>query len=172
MEKEEPIYLVEYDKSWPTKFLAEKELIQATLDEWIVGDIEHVGSTSIPDLTAKPIIDIMVGVKELKKAKACIPILEGINYLYSPYKADRMHWFCKPSRAHREFHLTLIEPTHPEWQARIAFRDYLRDHSEVANEYLKLKVELAAKFKNDREAYTERKGDFVKRIVNMALAVR
>jgi len=170
MKNEEPVYLIKYKANWPVKFESEKELIRITLGSWIVGGIEHVGSTSVPGLTAKPIIDIMVGIKELQEAKACIPILEKINYLYSPYKADRMLWFCKPSFAHREFHLTLIESTHPEWKARIAFRDYLREHSGVADEYVNLKEELAAKFQNDREAYTESKEAFIKRIVSRALS--
>ena len=79
-----------------------------------------------------------------------------------------MHWFCKPSPEHREFHLYLIEPTNPEWSARIAFRDYLRSHPETAQEYTELKTKLATQFKDDREAYTKGKTEFIKSIVSLA----
>ena len=111
----------------------------------------------------------MVGVKNLQEAKACIPILEKIGYLYAPYKSDRMHWFCKPSLEHREYHLYLIEPTHSEWKGRIAFRDYVKKHPNTAQEYVSLKKDLAIKFKDDREAYTEGKADFIQTVVEKAL---
>lgn len=169
MSEEEPIRLEDYNSGWISKFAAEKELLQNTLGSRVSGGIEHVGSTAVPALIAKPIIDIMVGVEELEKARECIPLLEKIGYLYAPYKTDRMHWFCKPSLQRREFHLYLIEPSHPEWKARIAFRNYLSSHPETAAEYAALKKELAAKFEHDREAYTDGKSNFIKSIVEKAL---
>ena len=148
--KEEPI------------LLDERTLIQKTLGDWVVGGVEHVGSTSVPGMTAKPIIDIMVGVKSLQESKACIPLLEEIGYGYADYKKEIMHWFCKPSPMHREFHLYLMEYGAPEWKERIKFRDILRSDSAVAAEYINLKQDLASKFHNDREAYTEAKAEFVK----------
>lgn len=163
------IHLEEYNPSWQAKFASEKKLIEQALASWISGDIEHVGSTAVSGLIAKPIIDIMVGVKNLEEAKACIPLLEKIGYVYAPYRTDRMHWFCKPSPEHREYHLYLIEPAHPEWKARIAFRDYLREHPETAKEYAALKENLARQYENDREAYTEGKAAFVKSIVDKVI---
>lgn len=167
---EEAVHLVEYSSNWPKKFATERHLIEQTLGSWIDGGINHVGSTSIPGMTAKPIVDIMVGVKSLEKAKDCIPLLESIGYCYAPYKADIMHWFCKPSPERREYHLYLMEPTSYEWRARLGFRDYLRTHSDIAQDYIKLKQSLANKYRNNREAYTKAKESFVQDITKKALS--
>lgn len=167
--KDQSIYLVPYDSSWPEKFQKEKELIEKTIREYITGGIHHVGSTAIPGLSAKPIIDILVGVESLEKSRPCIKILEKINYCYYPYKEKYEHWFCKPSSEHRTHHLHLMVRDSPEFKAKIAFRDYLISQSETVTEYEVLKRDLAKKFKNDREGYTEAKTDFVKEIVRKAL---
>jgi GrpB-like predicted nucleotidyltransferase (UPF0157 family) len=169
MTTEESIYLKDYDPKWPIKFEAEKQLIKNTLGSGITGGIHHVGSTAVPNLRGKPIIDIMVGVEKLEPAKAFIPLLEKVAYVYFPYKPEIMHWFCKPSPAHREFHLYLMEPSSPQWKGRLLFRDQLREHPETAKKYLILKEDLAAKFQNDREAYTQGKTDFVKSVVGEEL---
>lgn len=75
---DDTIHLVSYDPAWPDKFDKEKRLVEQTLDSWINGAVNHVGSTSIPGIAAKPIIDIMVGVKNLEEAKACIPLLRAV----------------------------------------------------------------------------------------------
>lgn len=164
-----PIELVDYDAAWPVKFAAEKKLLLSSLRPWLVGSIEHVGSTAIPGLRAKPVIDIMVGVETLSESRDAIPVLEKLGYQYWPYKADVMHWLCKPSDEFRTHHLHLIPCNSALWQARLAFRDYLRRDAAAAAEYATLKDELAAKCRNDREAYTEGKTDFVQRIVARAL---
>jgi GrpB-like predicted nucleotidyltransferase (UPF0157 family) len=169
MAPEETVHIVPYDPSWPEKFAIEKNLVEETLGSWIAGGVHHVGSTAIPGMSAKPIIDIMVGVKNLNGAKACIPFLEQIQYCYYPYKPDEMIWFCKPSPYKRTHHLYIMEVSHPEWKARIAFRDYLKNHPEAKEEYRKLKTQLAEKYSTDREAYTESKTEFVKMIVSKSL---
>lgn len=168
-QKEEGVHIVKYDPSWPDKFESERKLVEQTLGEWIAGGIHHVGSTSVPNLSAKPIIDIMVGVKNLEEAKACIPLLETIQYCYFPYKSDQMIWFCKPSPYKRTHHLYLMETSHPQWAARLAFRDYLKTHKEEKKTYEQLKISLAEKFRDDREAYTDAKTEFVKSVVQKAL---
>ena len=169
MQKEEPIHLVAYDPTWPSKFEAEQRLIEETLGPWIFGGLHHVGSTAIPGLAAKPIIDIMVGVRNLEEATPCLDLLAKLQYCYYPYKAAQMHWFCKPSPHRRTHHLYLMVPTHPQWQARLAFRDYLRSHADALAEYQSLKMRLAEKFREDREGYTEAKTRFVQSIVAKAL---
>ena len=154
------VYIEPYNPEWPKKFAAEKGVIEETLGSWIVGGVHHVGSTSVPGLPAKPIVDIQVGVKNLEEARACIPLLESVGYCYAPYR-PYIHWFCKPSPTHREFHVQLMEPTHEKWGARLAFRDYLRTHPATAKEYAVLKEKLAEKFRDDREGYTESKGQFI-----------
>jgi GrpB-like predicted nucleotidyltransferase (UPF0157 family) len=165
-----PVVLVPYDPAWPARFESERALLEAALDGWIYGGIEHVGSTSVPGLAAKPIIDIMVGVREREEARGAFSALTGLGYLYAPYKTDFMHWFCKPSVAVRTHHLYLMEKDHPEWCAHIAFRDHLRAHPETAKAYEQLKRGLAERFHNDREAYTRAKGKFVAEVVTAALA--
>mgnify|MGYP001794722194 CR=1 FL=1 len=166
---DEQIKIIPYDSSWPAKFEKEKKLIENTIGEFIHGGIHHIGSTSIPNLSAKPIIDILVGVESLEKSKPCIELLSKIHYQYSPYKPDIEHWFCKPSPEHRTHHLHLIAAGHPEFKARLAFRDYLRTHEDAKSNYEKLKLRLAEEFRNDREAYTQAKGQFVKAILTKAL---
>ena len=132
---EESIFLVSYDPSWPEKFQKEKKLLEETMGGYITGGIHHVGSTAIPGLSAKPIIDILVGVESLEKSRPCIKILEKINYCYYPYKEKYEHWFCKPSPEHRTHHLHLMVTDSPEFQAKIAFRDYLISHPEEIQKY-------------------------------------
>jgi GrpB-like predicted nucleotidyltransferase (UPF0157 family) len=166
---EESIFLVPYNPLWPEKFQKEKKLIEETIGDYIAGGIHHVGSTAIPGLSAKPVIDILVGVESLDKSRPCIKILEKIHYVYFPYKEKYEHWFCKPSPEHREFHLHIMPADSAEFKAKIAFRDYLISHPEEKNRYESLKKELVGKFRNDREAYTDAKTDFVKKVVTKAL---
>lgn len=169
MPKDEAVTLVSYDPTWPDKFEKEKKLIEQTIGSYCTGGIYHIGSTAIPGLSAKPIIDILVGVTSLEKSQPCIDLLAQIQYQYFPYKADREHWFCKPSSYHRTHHLHLIATTHPEFKAKLVFRDYLISHQKEKEEYEKLKKKLAAHFRNDREAYTKAKAIFVQKIVAKAL---
>ncbi len=169
MNKDEAIHLVPYNPQWKSKFEDEKNVIEKILRAWVNEGIHHVGSTSIPGLAAKPIIDIMVGVESLAQSKECIELLAQIDYCYAPYRTNIMHWFCKPSPEHRTHHLYLMEPTNPEWKARLAFRNYLRDNASARMEYETLKLRLSKKHKFDREAYTAAKTEFVARIVKIAL---
>ncbi len=166
---EQPVHVVPYDASWPSRFEQERAILDRTIGSWIVGTIEHVGSTAVPGVPAKPVIDIMVGVESLEASRDTIPVLAKIEYCYFPYRADLMHWFCKPSPSFRTHHLHLIPFRNRLWIERLAFRDYLRSHAEVAVEYAELKQRLAEQYRFDREAYTEAKTPFVERIVKLAL---
>lgn len=164
-----PIELADYDPNWPAKFAAERDLLGEALKPWTNGPIEHVGSTAIPGIRAKPVIDIMVAVSDLPSSRPALPVLETLDYQYWPHRAEVMHWFCKPSDAFRTHHLHLIPIGSPLWCARLAFRDYLRGHQATADEYVALKEDLAARFRHDREAYTDGKQSFVERVVELAL---
>jgi GrpB-like predicted nucleotidyltransferase (UPF0157 family) len=166
---EEPVSLVPYDPEWPRRFEDERARLASVLDPWLAGPIEHIGSTAIAGLTAKPIIDIMAGVRDLPSSlDACVP-LGALEYQYFPYRADVMHWFCKPSPVWRTHHLHLVPVTSPLWAERLAFRDHLRRSASARAEYAALKLALAARHPFDREAYTDAKGPFVGRIVARAL---
>jgi GrpB-like predicted nucleotidyltransferase (UPF0157 family) len=166
---DQAVVLHPYDPAWPARFESEATLLTRALAPWITGGVHHVGSTAVPGLAAKPIIDIMVGVRTLEDGRAAFPTLAALGYLYSPYNGDIMHWFCKPSIEVRTHHLYLMEKDHREWRAHIAFRDYLRAHPETAEAYEKLKRELAERFRDDREAYTRAKGEFVAEVVTIEL---
>jgi GrpB-like predicted nucleotidyltransferase (UPF0157 family) len=167
---DEPVHVVPYDSDWPQRFVAERELLAAALGRWLVGPIEHVGSTAVPGLAAKPVIDIMAGVGTLDDSRPAIPVLERLQYCYSDYRSDVMHWLCKPSPARRTHHLHLVPFRSPLWVERVAFRDYLRGHAETALEYEHLKQQLAERFRFDREAYTDAKTNFISRVVKAALS--
>jgi GrpB-like predicted nucleotidyltransferase (UPF0157 family) len=166
---EAPVEIVPYDPAWPAMFRQEAEDLRRAIGRWLAGPIEHIGSTAIPGLGAKPVIDIMAGVESLDASRPAIAAAAALGYCYFPYQADRKHWFCKPSPAMRTHHLHLIPVDSPEWRRPIAFRNYLRAHPEVAAEYEALKRRLAVTFKHDREAYTEAKTPFIDEITEKAI---
>jgi GrpB-like predicted nucleotidyltransferase (UPF0157 family) len=153
-------------------FEQERSLLRRELDEWLTGSIEHVGSTAIPGLAAKPVIDIMAGVESLAASGGAIAAASRIGYVHFPYRPDVMHWFCKPSPAFRTHHLHLVPFNSREWIERLAFRDYLRRDSTAAAEYAALKHKLAIAFEFDRESYTDAKGPFIRRVIELALPAR
>ena len=153
--KRAPVELTEYDPGWPAKFEAEKSILMETIGEWFFGRVEHVGSTAVPGLVAKPIIDIMFGVKSLEASRPAIDVRVRNGYEYSPYKTAVMYWFCKPSDAFRTHHLHLIPFASLLWHERIKFHDLLRLDPALANEYAALKKQLTARYRQDRETYTE-----------------
>ena len=169
---EASVEIVSYDPSWPGRFDEETKELRRALAPWLVGPIEHIGSTAIPGLAAKPVIDIMAGVETLDASRPAIAALVDLGYCYAPYRENSEHWFCKPSPAFRTHHLHLIPFESREWHDAIAFRDYLRAHSQIALEYEDLKRRLAQKYHFDREAYTEAKGPFIARITGVALRER
>ena len=142
-------------------FKAEQGLLESILRPWRSGPIEHVGSTAVDGLCAKPVIDIMVGVTSLTRSEPAKEILRENGYQYAEYKIDVMHWFCKPSFAMRTHHLHLVPFGSPLWHERLAFRDALRADSTLAAEYAALKQDLARSFEFDREAYTDAKTPFI-----------
>jgi GrpB-like predicted nucleotidyltransferase (UPF0157 family) len=164
--REAPVEIVAYDPTWPDAFEAEKRRLSQALWSWLVGEIEHVGSTAVPGLVAKPVIDVMVPVESLEASRPAIDFMVQSGYTYFPYRPDVMHWFCKPSAAHRTHHVHLVPLGSPLWHDRLAFRDALRESTTLATEYARLKEALAAKYKFDREAYTEAKGPFVEKILS------
>ena len=161
MRREAPIEIASYSTEWPALFAAEAAILKSALVTWLVGEPEHIGSTAVPGLAAKPVIDIMAPVATLQDSLGAIEVLQDYGYLYFPYKQNQMHWFCKPSPELRTHHLHLVPVDSQLWRERLAFRDVLRSDKALATRYEKLKHELAAKFRDDREAYTEGKSSFI-----------
>jgi len=161
-----PVELVPYDSAWPAKFETERDVLATILKPWIIGKIEHIGSTAVPELTAKPVIDIMAPIRTLESSRAAIEAATGIGYVYYPYKAEVMHWFCKPSPSYRTHHLHLVPLSSPLWEQRLLFRDALRHSQALAAEYAQLKLRLAQQYRTDREAYTEGKTPFIQHVLS------
>jgi GrpB-like predicted nucleotidyltransferase (UPF0157 family) len=101
MHGQPPIIIEPYDPAWPAKFEAERETLAAVLSPWLVGPIEHIGSTAVPGLPAKPVIDIMGAVRDLTSSRSVIGAVLPLRYCYFDYMAEVMHWFCKPSDIER-----------------------------------------------------------------------
>jgi GrpB-like predicted nucleotidyltransferase (UPF0157 family) len=156
-----PVRIEPYDPKWPGLFETERDLLARVLEPWLVGRIEHVGSTAVPGLPAKPVIDIMAPVAGLESSRAAVAALEPFGYCYAPYKAEVEHWFCKPSPEFRTHHLHLVPMDSKLWIDCLAFRDLLVSDASVAKAYAALKYRLAADHRNDRERYTAEKSPFI-----------
>lgn len=166
---EASIQLEAYNPSWPAAFQAERDLLWPVLEPWLAGSIEHVGSTAVPGLSAKPVIDIMAPVKDLQSSRPAVRELQGLGYRYAPYKTDVMHWLCKPSAELRTHHLHLVPLNSRLWIERLAFRDLLIADPAVAKDYAALKHRLAAAYGHDRERYTDEKGPFIETVLRGAV---
>lgn len=164
-EPDEPIRLAPYDPAWPERFAAERQALDDAIGPWATGGIHHVGSTAVPGLEAKPVIDILIGVDSLETSRACFEPLAKLNYLYAPYRTDEMHWFCKPHPSRRTHHLHLIPTDSQRFRDELAFRDRLRRDPQTAAEYVALKRDLAQRFTDDRESYTEAKAKFIQHVL-------
>lgn len=164
-----PIELTAHDCAWPARFLAERDALMEALQPWLAGPPEHIGSTAIPGLAAKPVIDIMAPVLSLAASEAAIPRAAALGYVHYPYRPDVMHWFCKPAPEHRTHHLHLVPIGSLLWREQLAFRDALRASAALREEYQELKTGLAQQHRHDREAYTEAKAPFIRRVLAMKL---
>jgi GrpB-like predicted nucleotidyltransferase (UPF0157 family) len=164
-----PVEIVDYDPAWVGQFCVERQRLSFALSDWLIGVPEHVGSTAVPGLSAKPVIDIMAPVDSLEASVAAVAAASRIGYVHFPYKPELMHWFCKPSPERRTHHLHLVPLDSRLWRERLAFRDALRASADLRDEYGALKLQLASKHRHDREAYTDAKAPFVSRVLATVL---
>jgi len=146
-------------------FETERALLQAVLSVWLTGDIEHIGSTAVPEVVAKPIINIMAPVADLTTSVEAIEAVKNLGYVYYPYKSAVMHWFCKPSPHFRTHHLHIVPHDSLLWKERLIFRDALRHTQKLFAEYAALKLHLSHLFRRDRDAYTAAKEPFIARVL-------
>jgi GrpB-like predicted nucleotidyltransferase (UPF0157 family) len=156
------VVIVDYNPEWPRLFEEEKLRLRTALSP-SVGIIEHMGSTSVPGLGAKPIIDIMVGVKDKAEADLFQRKLEPAGYLDITPEPDDTEWFYCLGRGTRElyYHVHLVVEESLHWRRQLAFRDHLRENPGVAAEYDELKRQLADDYGEDRIGYTEAKTEFI-----------
>lgn len=167
---DQAVDIVRYDPSWPALFAAEQAKLARLLHPWLAAPAEHIGSTSIPGLAAKPVVDILAPVNSLAQAQTAIAVLEGDGWLFwagDPNRDYRL-WFLRPRPEARTHHLHVIQHDHPEAVALIAFRDALRGDAELSRSYADLKADLAVRHRNNRNAYTNAKARFVGEVLKSA----
>ena len=165
-----PLVIADYNPEWPSMYEEEKALILKAIGHIIAG-IEHIGSTAIPGLGAKPIIDIMIGLHRLDDAAECIPPLEALGHKYHPEFEDQVperRFFRKGPDEARTHHIHMVELASQFWNDRLLFREYMRTHEEDAMLYLLMKKELAVRFGSNRRGYSDAKASFVAAILSKA----
>ena len=167
----EPIIIVDYKREWPKEYAREAARILGAIGNKALR-VEHIGSTAVPGLGAKPIIDIMLAVGVISDAHECIAPLQSIGYEYTPYPdfPERLFFRDGPMGA-GPHHLHATEIRSGFWEEKLLFRDFLRAHAEVAQEYFLLKRRLAKRHGADRdkyEPYTEAKTSFIESVLARA----
>ena len=156
----EEVALIPYDPAWAGQFAAEARLIQGALGGLAV-EIEHIGSTAVPGLSAKPVIDILVTVRRLEDAAACIAPLQKLGYTFIDYPQNTERRFFRKGLT-RTHHLHIVEQGHPEQRDHLDFRDALRSDVQLLADYQALKTGLAERYRHDRARYSEMKTAFVR----------
>lgn len=166
------VQLQAYDPDWAAEFEQEKQRLLDVFGDKLIA-IEHIGSTSVPGLSAKPIIDIIAAVNSFDELEDFIEPLQKLGYEYMPERmfSDRK-FFPKGPHSNRTHHLNLVlKDDVDQWESPLLFRDYLRNHQEVRDEYAQLKSSLAEKYNGNREKYTKSKNDFIQKVLRIASQV-
>ncbi len=163
-----PITVVDYNPAWPALFAQEQHAVAGALGSMVIA-IEHVGSTAVPGLAAKPIIDLLATVADLEQARSTmvIPLAElGYVHLadYEAWLPDQM-LFRKSTQGTWTHHLHVMEPGSPRWVELVLIRDYLRGHSDAVAAYTELKRSLASSHGDDIAGYREGKAPFLRAIL-------
>ena len=157
---------------WQSLFGSEAKLLRESVEKYVAA-IEHIGSTAVSGLEAKPIIDIPVGVRKFAEAEKCAAPLTEIGYEYKVEQGIAGRFYFRKGNADvSTHHLQIVEMTGDFWRTHLLFRDYLRQHPNAARDYGKLKRELSAKYKHNRPASAAAKAVFIERILKKADAAR
>lgn len=152
---------------WADAFAKERARILAAIGQHIVG-VEHVGSTAIPPVPAKPILDIMVGVQDFEEARVCVEAMVALGYTYRGQNGvPRRHYFVKGRT--RTHHVHMVEVQSNDWRSTLRFRDLLRARPELAREYANEKERLVRQHSRDREEYQREKGKVVEKLLSEAV---
>jgi GrpB-like predicted nucleotidyltransferase (UPF0157 family)/predicted kinase len=160
----EEVALVPYDPAWPLLFETEKENIGAVLGDRIT-EIHHIGSTAIPGLAAKPVIDILLVVPKLDDVIECIGPLSDLGYAFIDYAQNTERRFFRKG-VPRTHHVHIVAQGNAELHDHLAFRDALRADPQLRDQYATLKFDLAERHRNDRAQYSESKTEFVRRVLS------
>ena len=171
----ESVEITPYNRNWPQMYQQEKDHLLSSFSKKLIKRVEHFGSTAVPGLAAKPIIDMLVEVTSLAKTKIEIaPVLEskGYDYFWRPSFGDDIPpfyaWFIKRNKdGIRTHHIHMVKKDFEHWD-RLLFRDYLIENPKIAKEYQELKYKLSDKYKDNRVLYTKEKTDFIVEITLLA----
>ncbi|MCA2216607.1 GrpB family protein [Jidongwangia harbinensis] len=165
--RRDPIAIVPYREDWPAAFERERLRLEAALRQWLVGPVEHVGSTAVPGLPAKPIIDMLARVRD--HGADVVPAMAAVGWAHAPEPGDaaaRKWSFCFPDVAWRTHHLHVFEARSSRWPPLLAFRDHLRSHPADAAAYARVKAALAAADPHDRPRYRAGKAPFIEDLLH------
>ena len=155
--------LVSYSTQWPHLYQQEKDKLLSLLDDDIV-DIQHIGSTAVPHIQSKPIVDLMVMLKSIKVVPQYLAQLQELGYEYSEKRSsNERYFFTKGDPV--AVHLSLADNTTSFWKRQLLFRDYLLNNPKVAKEYEQLKVDLIKKYPSGKDEYSYGKSAFVENIL-------
>ena len=173
IEQKDYVDIVPYNSEWPKLAEAEIDKLKSVFPPNSILDIQHVGSTAIIGLSAKPILDIQIAVHSLDEMKLmAVPILQKLGYDYWDGNPDPKRMFfvkgMPPYGEKRTHHVHIFEDNSEHWRNKLIFRDYLRSHTDLAKEYEQLKLKLAHEHVYDREKYTDEKLGFVNRVLQLA----
>lgn len=162
------VRVVPYDSSWATEYKKEEKILKELIGDKIL-DIQHVGSTSIIGLSAKPILDIAIGVKDNDVLDKVIPILTNAGYDVKNSIGEYGEVLARKGTPENRTHYIHIEVLGSEfWNNHILFRDYLLSHPQYIEEYKKLKKNLGDINKEDRKNYTKSKNEFIQKVIDLA----
>jgi GrpB-like predicted nucleotidyltransferase (UPF0157 family) len=161
------VKLLPHDEKWHELFADEKARILDAIGAFVVG-IEHVGSTSVCGIAAKPILDIAIAIADKASGELSIAPLEKLGYVYRGENGIPGRFYFRKGAPQRTHHIHMLLADSKELRNHLAFRDYLRRNPSFAEEYDRLKKELAAEYPNDRERYLDGKTEFVERILKIA----
>ncbi len=165
-----PIVIQDYDPHWPHLYAVEEQQLKEILSPYAV-QIAHIGSTAIPALAAKPIIDISVAVRDLAEVSACVPALADVGYVEVPINPRfQRRLFCKGPYNEGTHHLHFSVHASAVWAEPLLFRDYLRAHPGAAAWYQQVKRASASKHQHDLNGYHDEKAGCVGTLMEQARA--
>lgn len=167
------IVIVDHSPQWARSFESARSLVEPLLAEHLVRPVEHIGSTSVPGLPAKPIIDMLAVVSSYEAVASSLPALADVGWVAAPEPGDieqrRWSW-CAPSVARRTYHLHVVEESSDGWPTWLGFRDHLRTNAEDREAYAALKRRLSSAGDTDRVAYRAGKAPFIASVLNRLAA--
>ncbi|EFH79578.1 GrpB family protein [Ktedonobacter racemifer] len=163
----DPIVIVPYDAHWPEQFAQLAKNLRTALGD-VALRIDHIGSTSIPSLAAKPVIDIQISVADFEPLDAFRVPLERLGYVFRPENPELTKRYFRESPGQPRTHIHVRRAGSVDQQIALLFRDFLRVHADVVAQYAALKTELAQRYRTDRNAYTDAKHPFIWQVIVQA----